>query len=95
LWEIVETKLVTEGLVRYLSESQCANLIYALAVVGKGSDALFEKLDAEVRLHYLAMETEDLEAAMEGLELSGRGNAKTFETLSQRLREAQPFKIPE
>ena len=44
-WEIVEQKLVDEGLHRYLDLDQLGNIIVALGQVGRGSDDLVEIIE--------------------------------------------------
>ena len=44
-WEIVEQKLVDEGLHRYLDLDQMGDIIVALGKVGRGSDDLVEIIE--------------------------------------------------
>ena len=85
LWEIVEDKLVKQGLSRYLTEQQAARLMYGLYKVGKGTDELWKRLEAEVHRHADAMKTSDLKEAVEALEVTGRGSKATIEKLKTRL----------
>jgi hypothetical protein len=71
-WGIIETKLVTENLHRYLTEFQCARLMRALAEVGKGSPELWGKLERQVKLFSDHLEADDIEEVLQASHLSTR-----------------------
>ena len=50
-WEIVEQKLVDEGLLRYLYLEQISTLILSLSQVGRGSDDLIESIEKYLIKH--------------------------------------------
>ena len=86
MWEIIESKLLKEGLVRYLTEGQCARLMQALAVAGQGSDELHTRLLDEVKLHFQELNELELKLALQALEITGKADAITMETLSEGLK---------
>ena len=88
LWDIVETKLVKEGLIRYLTEVQCVILLRNFAEAGLGSDALIAKLTQEVELHARELPPKMLKSAIEAFEISGRGSPKTLQLLTAQLKFA-------
>jgi hypothetical protein len=62
-----------EGLLKYISEADCAHLIQSLAKSGKGSQALFEAMEAYISKHYRTLTGEEVGYVIEALEVSGRG----------------------
>jgi hypothetical protein len=50
-WETVEQKLVDEGLHRYLTLEQHAELVNSLARVGRGSDDLIDTIEKTIIKH--------------------------------------------
>jgi hypothetical protein len=80
-WDIYEQKLMDEGLLKYMSESDCAHLIESLAKSGKGSQALFETMEAYIAKHYRTLNGEEVGYVIEALEVSGRGKPETAELL--------------
>lgn len=92
-WTQFETKLLDEGLMRYMTEWQCAGLLRALATAGKGSPELFEKLESYVRKHAMALDENDVAEMVEALEISGRGSVETMEVLRMHPKFPQAMKI--
>ncbi|CAG9311704.1 unnamed protein product [Blepharisma stoltei] len=88
-WEIMETKLVKENLSRYLTEADAANLMLSLYKVGRGSDELWQRLENEVSMHYLALKPELLKTAIFALEVSSKGKKETIEKLKGYLDECE------
>jgi hypothetical protein len=85
-WELIEKKLMTEGLVRYLSEAEAAQLLWGLCKVNRGSDALWKRLENEVARYYVSMENDDLGEAIFALEVSGKGDRAVIQKLKSRLQ---------
>ena len=50
-WETVEQKLVDEGLHRYLTLEQHAEIVNSLAIVGRGSDDLIDTIETTIIKH--------------------------------------------
>ena len=88
-WDMIEHKMMNEGLCRYLTESQAAGLLWSLCKVGKGSDELWKKLEKEVSKFYLSLEPKELQEAIYGLEVSGKGDKNTILKLKSRLRATE------
>jgi len=88
-WDLIEAKLVKDNLVRYLSESEAAKIMWGLCKVGKGSDELWKKLEKEVANHYLALEKEDLAEAIYALEVSGKGDKNVIFKLKSRMKATE------
>jgi hypothetical protein len=57
--------------------------------VGKGSDELWKKLEKEVSKFYLSLEPKELQEAIYGLEVSGKGDKNTILKLKSRLRATE------
>ena len=55
LWEALESKLVDEGLLRYFSIDEWANILYYFARCGRGSDDLIEQLENNFIKHRKAL----------------------------------------
>jgi len=62
LWESLESKLVDEGLLRYFTISETADILYYFAKCGRGSDKLHESLEGVFIKHrkHLALHPECL-----------------------------------
>jgi hypothetical protein len=88
-WELVETKLLKQGLCRYLNESEAAQTLWALCNVNRGSDELWKRLEKEVSTYYLSLEKDDLQDAIHALEVSGKGDENVILKLKSRLRAAE------
>ena len=88
-WDLIEKKLVQDGLSRYLSESEAAQLMWGLCKVGRGSDELWKRLENEVSRHYLSLDHYDLNEAIYALEVSGKGDKNIILKLKSRLKAAE------
>ena len=88
-WDIIETKLIKEGMCRYVSEHEAAELLWGLCKVGRGSDELWKRLENEVSRHYLSLETDHLTEAIYALEVSGKGDKNIVLKLKSRLKATE------
>ena len=93
-WNLVEEKLMGEGLVRYLSEKEAAGLLWGLCRVNRGSEELWKRLENEVARHYVSLEAEDVKDAIYGLEVSGKGNKDVIGLLKGQLRAHELALLP-
>lgn len=57
-WEIIEQKLVDQGLLRYLNLDQQSEVVQALGRVNRGSDLLLENIERQFILHRRALTEE-------------------------------------
>ena len=73
-WELVEHKLVDEGLWRYLDLLQSAKLLNLLARVGRGSDDIVELLEKHFIKHRLGLTPEIIEIAQQGFQKMNKGS---------------------
>ena len=62
-WETVEQKLVDEGLHRYLTLEQMADLVDSVARVGRGSDDLISMIEETFVKHRKGLRTETISKA--------------------------------
>lgn len=79
-WELVETKLFTEKLYRYIPLSELTRVAHALATIDEGSRDLFSEFELYFIKHKKNLLQGDVEYAREAF------NVKRFET--QNLLEA-------
>ncbi|OMJ85531.1 hypothetical protein SteCoe_13148 [Stentor coeruleus] len=93
-WDLIEKKFMKDGLVRYLNEAEAAKLLWAMCKVGRGSDALWKRLENEVARHYVTMETEDLNEAIYALEVSGKGDPNVVLKLKSRVQANELALLP-
>lgn len=93
-WDLMETKLMKEGLVRYLSESEAAGLLWGLCKVNRGSDELWKRLEKEVSRYYVSLEAEQLKDAIYGLEVSGKGEKEVIDVLKNELKVQELALLP-
>jgi hypothetical protein len=93
-WDLIEKKFMKDGLVRYLNETEAAKLLWAMSKVGRGSDALWKRLENEVARHYVTMETEDLNEAIYALEVSGKGDPNVVLKLKSRVQANELALLP-
>lgn len=87
LWQLIEDKLLKEALVRYLSESQCAELLSVLATAEIGSDQLHSRLLDEVKLHCLELSAAQIKMVLAALEITGKGDAATIHALQEGIKQ--------
>lgn len=80
-WDIVDQKFVKEDLYRYLAEGECATLLRGLSEIGVGSNQLWDRLEGQVRKHYLELEKDELNDAIDALQITGRGSPETLKVL--------------
>ena len=85
-WDLIEKKLMKDGLVRYLSETEAAQLLWGLCKVNRGSDELWKRLENEVSRYYVSLENEELGEAIYALEVSGKGDKNVVQKLKSRLK---------
>ena len=74
LWEIVEQKLVDEGLHRYLSLEETADLVFYLSKVGRGSDDMIELIEKTMIKHRKGLTQETIAVAKEGFAKINKGS---------------------
>jgi hypothetical protein len=86
-WDLIEKKLMGEGLVRYLSEKEAAQLLWGLCRVNQGSEQLWKRLENEVARHHFSLDYDDVREAIYGLEVSGKGSKEVIATLKGHLKE--------
>ena len=73
-WEIVEQKLVDEGLLRYYTLEQTAQLVLALGRVGRGSDDMIELIEKTMIKHRKGLTKETIAIAKEGFAKINKGS---------------------
>ena len=73
-WEIVEQKLVDEGLHRYFTLEQSAQLLCQLARVGRGSDDMVELIEKTFIKHRKGLTPEVIEIAQQGFRKINKGS---------------------
>ena len=68
LWESLESKLVDEGLLRYFTIAETADILYYFARCGRGSDKLHESLERVFIKHrkHLALHPDCLDVVKAG-----------------------------
>ena len=68
LWESLESKLVDEGLLRYFTIGETADILYYFARCGRGSDKLHEALEGVFIKHrkHLALHADTLHVVKAG-----------------------------
>ncbi len=80
-WELVEQKLVDEGLHRYFRIDQQADILNYLANVGRGSDELIETIEKQLIKHRKALTPEIIETARRGFLKINKGSEILFKVL--------------
>ena len=73
-WEIVEQKLVDEGLHRYLKLEQLVDIIVALGRVGRGSDDLVEVIEKTLIKHRKGLTDKTIAQAKIGFASVNKGS---------------------
>jgi hypothetical protein len=73
-WEIIEQKLVDQGLLRYFNLDQQADIVKALGNVNRGSDLLLENIERQFILHRRALTESQIEIAKEGFAKMNKGS---------------------
>ena len=76
LWESLESKLIDEGLLRYFSIHQQAEVLWFFANCGRGSDELHEQLEKNFIKHRnaLANQPDTVRVAKEGFSKIAKGS---------------------
>ena len=73
-WEIVEQKLVDEGLLRYLDLEQISYLVVGLSRVGRGSDDLIESIEKYLIKHRKGLTPQVIARTQEGFSKFNKGS---------------------
>ena len=73
-WEIVEQKIVDEGLYRYFTLEQMGVLVNLLARVGRGSDDMMELIEKTFIKHRKGLRPETIKSAQIGFEKLNKGS---------------------
>ena len=76
LWESLESKLVDEGLLRYFSLHETADILLAFANCGRGSDELIDQIEKNFIKHRKALirMPATLENVKEGFAMLSKGS---------------------
>ena len=74
LWELIEQKLVDEGLHRYLTLEQMADILVYLGRVGRGSDDMIEVIEKTFIKHRKGLRAETIEKAKLGFGSVNKGS---------------------
>ena len=80
-WELIEQKLVDEGLHRYLQLDQLAEVLCYLAHVGRGSDELLEIIEKTLIKHRKALTPYIVDTARQGFLNINKGSELLFRVL--------------
>ena len=80
-WELVEQKLVDEGLHRYFDLLQISQVLNYLANVGRGSDDMLEVIEKTLIKHRKALTPEIIENARLGFQRVNKGSEILFRVL--------------
>ncbi len=80
-WEIVEQKLVDEGLHRYFRLDQLTEVLNYLANVGRGSDEMLEIIEKTLIKHRKALTPEIIDTARQGFLRINKGSEILFRVL--------------
>lgn len=80
-WELVEQKLVDEGLHRYFRLDQITEILNYLANVGRGSDELIETIEKTLIKHRKALTPEIIANARQGFLKVNKGSEILFKVL--------------
>ena len=73
-WEIVEQKLVDEGLYKYYTLEQLGQLVNCLGRVGRGSDDMMELIEKTFIKHRKGLKPEVIKTAQQGFEKLNKGS---------------------
>ena len=73
-WEIVEQKLVDEGLYRYYTLEQLADMVNMLGRVGRGSDDMMELIEKTFIKHRKGLTPEVIDKAQQGFAKVNKGS---------------------
>ena len=80
-WELVEQKLVDEGLHRYFRLDQLSEVLNYLANVGRGSDEMLEIIEKTLIKHRKALTPEIIDTARQGFLRINKGSEILFRVL--------------
>ena len=80
-WELVEQKLVDEGLHRYFDLMEITKILNYLADVGRGSDEMLEIIEKTIIKHRKALTPEIIEYARKGFMRVNKGSEILFRVL--------------
>ena len=80
-WELVEQKLVDEGLHRYFKLDEIVGILNCLANVGRGSDELIEVIEKTLIKHRKALTPEITDGARQGFMRINKGSEILFRVL--------------
>ena len=89
LWELVEQKLVDEGLHRYMSLEQLAEILVHLGRVGRGSDDLIEIIEKTFIKHRKGLSEQTIANAKIGFASVNKGSE-----ILQRVLEDPNTELP-
>ena len=88
-WELVEQKLVDEGLHRYYNLDELAHLVLYLSKVGRGSDDMIEIVEKTMIKHRKGLTPETIAIAKEGFSRINKGSE-----ILQRVLEDPNTQLP-
>lgn len=80
-WELIEQKLVDEGLHRYFRLDQLSEVLNYLANVGRGSDEMLEIIEKTLIKHRKALTPEIIDTARQGFLRINKGSEILFRVL--------------
>ena len=80
-WELVEQKLVDEGLHRYLRLDELSEVLNFLASVGRGSDEMLEIIEKTLIKHRKALTPDIIDTARQGFLRINKGSELLFRVL--------------
>ena len=80
-WELIEQKLVDEGLHRYFRLAQLSEVLNYLANVGRGSDEMLEIIEKTLIKHRKALTPEIIDTARQGFLRINKGSEILFRVL--------------
>ncbi len=86
-WEIAETKLLDERLIRYLNVAQVSEMYCGLGYCDRGSDELLDYIENYIVKHRKALTSEDIDYVARGQEALGRSNDILREALGEANRD--------
>ena len=73
-WELVEQKLVDEGLLRYFTLEKTAEILCNVAHVGRGSDELVELIEKTFIKHRKGLSENTIHVAKQGFAKLSKGS---------------------
>ena len=92
LWESIESKLIDEGLLRYFSIHESAEILFFFANCGRGSDELHEQLEKNFIKHRkaLALQPDTVRVIKDGFGKISKGSE-----IRKRVLEDPNVQLPQ